>query len=129
MPTILLHFWPYIAMAVMGLGIWGLFEEHKADALKHANDQAVIQQDLKDRATSAAQIATLETKLGALDVKVQPIIQRIVTAPITNGCGPSVGFSIDGVRDLFSASSPAPGPKPPLATGLPTPISPRGKSQ
>jgi hypothetical protein len=120
--SILLHFAPYIAMAVMGLGIWGLWQEHKADSLKHANDQAVIQQNLKDHANSEKQIGLLQGKLEVIDAKAQPIIQRIVSAPVTTGCGPVVRTALDGVRELRDSSSQPPGPKPPVAKGVPTPL-------
>ena len=125
--TLLLHFGPYIAMAVMGLGLFGLWEMHKADAAQHKDDQAVIQQNLKDRADSEKQIGILETKLGAINARAEPIIQRIVQSAPTTGCGPSVGFAVDGVRDLYGSGAPTPGRKPPVATGMPTPVSPRGK--
>lgn len=125
MGAILLHFAPYLAMAVMGLGLWGLWQEHKVDQIKHANDQATIQQNLKDRANSEKQIGILQTKLEGLDAKAQPIIQRIVSAPVTTGCGPVVGTSVAGVRELFGdAGAQQAGPKPAVATGMPTPLGP-----
>jgi hypothetical protein len=120
--SLLLHFAPYIAMAVMGLGIWGLWQEHKADSLKHANDQAVIQQNLKDHANSEKQIGLLQGKLEVIDAKAQPIIQRIVSAPVTTGCGPVVRTALDGVRELRDSSDEQTGRKPPVAKGVPTPL-------
>ena len=122
--TLLFHFGPYIAMAVMGLGVFGLWEMHKVDAAKHENDQAVIQQNLKDRASSEKQIGILQTKLENLDGKTQPIIQRIVAAPVTAGCGPSVGVAVDGLRELFDGSGKPPGPVAAKPTGMPTPLGP-----
>lgn len=110
--AILLHLAPYIAMAVMGLGIWGLFEEHKADkvALNAANAQIV--QNLKDQKESSKQLGIFQAKAEAADAKTQPVIQRIVSAPVTTGCGPTVGFAIDGLRDLYSNGAKARGPVP-----------------
>ncbi len=115
---------PYAAIAIMGVACWGLWEEHKSDKLVHQNDTAIIQQNLKDHAESEKQIGILQTKLENVDAKVQPIIQRIVEAPKTTGCGPSVGYSADGVRDLFGASQVNAGPKPAIKAGMPTPLSP-----
>lgn len=126
--TLLLHLAPYVAMAVMSLGLWGLWQEHKGDQLKHANDQATIQQNLKDRAESAKQIGILQTKLEDVDAKAQPIIQRIVQAPVTTGCGPVVNDSVAGVRDLYNASAQPARPKPDKPAGMPTPLDPRGKA-
>ncbi len=122
--ALFLHLGPYIAMAVMGLGLFGLWEMHKVDAAQHKDDTAIIQQNLKDHAESEKQIGILQTKLENVDAKVQPIIQRIVEAPKTTGCGPSVGYSADGVRDLFGASQVNAGPKPAIKAGMPTPLSP-----
>jgi hypothetical protein len=99
-----------------------LWQEHKADALKHANDQAVIQQNLKDHANSEKQIGLLQGKLEVIDAKAQPIIQRIVSAPVTTGCGPVVRTALDGVRELRDSSSQQAGRKPPVAKGMPTPL-------
>lgn len=103
---------PYLVIAVMGLGIWGLLEEHKNDRLKIDAQQAVIDQNNADKIRSASQIARLETKLETLDVKAQPIIQQIMAAPVTKGCGPVVRTALDGVKILREGGN----------SGQPTPL-------
>jgi hypothetical protein len=118
--TALFHFGPYIALVLTLLGGWGLWEEHKLDQAKLGQQQGVIDQANKDRAESARQIGILQTKLENIDVRIQPIIQRIVTAPQTAGCGPSVRIALDGVRELRAGAGPAnAGPKPAQPPGMP----------
>jgi hypothetical protein len=117
--TALFHFGPYIALALTLLGGLGLWEERKLDQAKLGQQQAVIEKANKDRTDSARQIGILQTKLENIDAKTQPIIQRIVTAPQTSGCGPSVRIALDGVRELRAGAGPAnPRPKPPQPAGM-----------
>ncbi len=116
--AILLHIAPYIAMAVMGLGIWGLFEQHKVDQAKIESAQAQVVQDQKDRAESEKQLGILQGKLENIDARAQPVIQRIVAAPATSGCGPSVAIAIDGVRQLYGQPAAAPRSKPALKAAV-----------
>ncbi len=110
--ALFLHLGPYIAMAVMGLGLFGLWEMHKVDAAAHKDDQAVIQQGLKDRAESAKQYGILQGKLENIDAKTAPTIQYVTSAPVTSGCGPTVGFAVDRLRDDRNGSKVPAGPKP-----------------
>ena len=114
--SLLLHFAPYIAMAVMGLGIWGLIEEHKADKAALVSSQAIIEQKNHDAIVSAQQIGKLNGQLQATDAKAQPIIREIYHAAVTTSCGPAVQSAVAGVRSLLNAEGspgqPNPGPVP-----------------
>jgi hypothetical protein len=120
--TALFHFGPYIALALALVGCWGLWQEHKADSLKHANDQAVIQQNLKDHANSEKQLGILQGKLEGINAKTQPTIQYITTAPVTAGCGPTVGYAVDRVRDDRGGSKVPAGPQPAKPGAVPVPL-------
>ena len=113
--TLLFHFAPYLAIVVMGVGIWGLYEEHKADKLLHANDQAIIEQKNKDAIISAKQIGQLNGLLQATEAKAQPLIKEIYHEKVTATCGPAVQRAVDGVRMLLDTGGPGnanPGPQP-----------------
>jgi hypothetical protein len=104
--SLLLHFAPYIAMAVMGLGIWGLLEEHKADKAALVSSQAIIEQKNHDAVVSAQQIGKLNGQLQATEAKAQPLIKEIYHEKVTATCGPAVQRAVDGVRLLLDTSSP-----------------------
>ncbi len=116
--------WGYegIVIAVMGLGLFGLWEQHKVDAVAHKDDQAVIQQGLKDRAESAKQYGILQGKLENIDAKTAPTIQYVTSAPVTTGCGPTVGFAVDRLRDDRNAGKVPAGPKPSQPPRVPVPL-------
>lgn len=104
--TLLGHFWPFIAMGVMALGMFGLWEQHKVDKIELANSQAIIEQKNKDAITSAKQIGLLNGQMQATAEKVQPLVREIYHETVTSTCGPSVQRAADGVRLLLGESGP-----------------------
>jgi hypothetical protein len=110
MPLLLLHFAPYIAIAVMALGVWGLWQQHEVDQDKIASQSAQRIADQQQRIEDAKNLAIANTRLEALSVRSTPIIQTVLAAPATSGCGPVVDTALGGVRDLRAARDTASGP-------------------
>lgn len=122
MPALLLHIAPYFAIVILAVGGWGLWEQHKVDTIKLDQANAQLVQDQKDRTESAKQLAIAQTKLENINAKAQPIIQQVMAAPQTSGCGASVELALDGVHSLRAARDAQPGPKPGLSGAMPAAI-------
>ncbi len=123
------HVWPFVAMGVMGLGLFTMWEVHKVDKAELASSQAIIEQKNKDAITSAKQIGLLNGQLQATDAKAQPVIREIYHAALTSTCGPAVQSAVTGVRSLLGEADPGqPQPRPQpaspvhTASGAPVPL-------
>ena len=123
------HVWPFVAMGVMALGLFTMWEIHKVDKLEMANKDAVIEQKNKDAIISAKQIGQLNGQLQATEAKAQPLIKEIYHEKVTATCGPAVQRAADGVRMLLDTGSPGnanPGPVSPgavrKASAAPVPL-------
>ncbi len=122
------HVWPFVAMGVMGLGLFTMWEVHKVDKAELASSQAIIEQKNKDAITSAKQIGLLNGQLQATDAKAQPIIRDIYHETVSATCGPAVQRAVAGVQLLLQTGpgQPQPGSKPAspvhTASGAPVPL-------
>jgi hypothetical protein len=110
MGGLLLQFAPFLVIGVMALGGWGLWEQHKVDQDKIASQSAQLIADQQQRVEDAKNLAMANTRLETLSVRSQPIIQTVLAAPATSGCGPAVDTAVSGLRDLRAARDTASGP-------------------
>jgi hypothetical protein len=85
-----------------------------------ADRQAVIEQQRRDAALSAAIVAQQAERLAALEARANTIVKRIDNAPKTNGCGPVMRDASRGLHELFNGARGADAGRQPAAA-LPGP--------
>jgi hypothetical protein len=66
-----------------------------------AGQKAIIDQQKKDAALSAALVSRQAEQLANLSARANTIVRRIENAPKTTGCGPVMRDASRGVRELF----------------------------
>jgi hypothetical protein len=114
---------PFAAVGVLVLGLAGgllaLRESWQAEGAARviaADQKAVIEQQKRDAALSAAIIGRQAEQLAALAAKANSVITRIDHAPVTTGCGPVMRDASRGLRELFNGpGQPAAGRQPAAA--------------
>ncbi len=109
---------PWLALALAGVVIWGLYGRLGAAETKLSAANAVIEQREKDAKLSAVVVAQLSQKLTDTETKVVTVTERIYSAPITRECAqsPAMRAASDGMRELFrGAGSPDAGRLAPAA--------------
>lgn len=102
---LLLRIAPYVALALAGLVIWGMWGRLEAANLKLANAEAVIAVREDDARRSAEAIAKLADTLTKTESKVITVTERIYAAPVTRECAqsPAMKAASDGLRELFTS--------------------------
>lgn len=109
---------PWLALALAGVVIWGLWGRLEGANLKFANAEAVIAVREDDARRSAEVVARLADTLSKTETKVITVTEKIYAAPITRQCAdsPAMRAAGDGMRELFGGAGQAdPGPKPAAA--------------
>ena len=106
---------PFAALALLlaGLaaGYFALRSAWRAEAaagLIAADRQAVIEQQQRDAALSAAIVKEQAERLAALSAQANTIVKRIDNAPKTTGCGPVMRDASRGLHELFGSPGGAP---------------------
>lgn len=94
---------PWLALAVAGLVIWGLWASLGTAKLRLANAEAVIAQRDIDMKLSSSIVAKQADALARLETKVVTVVEKIYAAPITRECvsSPSMRAATVGVRDII----------------------------
>jgi hypothetical protein len=94
---------PWLALALAGVVIWGLWGRLEGANLKLAAAETVIKQREEDMKLSAVIVAQQAQALSNLKTKVVTVTERIYSAPITRACvdSPSMRAANIGVRDII----------------------------
>lgn len=95
---------PWLALALAGVAIWGLWGQLEGANLKLANANAVIQQREEDMKLSALEIAKLHGKVEQINATAAPVRERIISLPATTACAqtPAMQEAIAGVKALLA---------------------------
>lgn len=109
---------PWLALALAGVVIWGLWGRLEGANLKLAAAETVIQQREDDMKLSAVIVAQQAQALSNLQTKVVTQIERIYAAPITRACvdSPAMRASTLGVRDIILPAGGSPAGREPSPT-------------
>jgi hypothetical protein len=108
---LLLRFGPWLALAVAGLVIWGLWGRLDAASLKLRSTEAALAQKESDARLSAELVARQAEALADLQARTHRHMEKVQHAEITRDCArsPAMRAATRGVRELFGgAGEPAP---------------------
>lgn len=114
---------PWLALALAGVVIWGLWGRLEGAETKLNAANAVIEQRELDAKENARVVAQLAQKLHDTDTKVITVTEKIYAAPVTRECAqsPSMRAASDGVRALISGGQAGDSAKPAAAVPGPDP--------
>ena len=100
---------PWLALALAGVVIWGLWGRLEGANLKLANAEAVIAVREDDARRSAEAVTKLADTLTKTEAKIITVTERIYAAPITRQCAdsPAMRAADGGMRELFGAGGQA----------------------
>lgn len=112
---LLLKAGPWLAVALAGVVIWGLWGQLGAANAKLSAANAVIAQREADAKANAIAVAQLAQKLNDTETKVITVVEKIYAAPVTRECAqsPAMRAATDGVRSLLSGGQAGHNAKPP----------------
>ena len=114
---------PFAALGALALGlvsgVLALKASWRAEGAAQviaADREAVIDQQRRDAALSAAIVARQAEQLATLSARADALVKRIDNAPKTTGCGPVMRDASRGLHELFDSAGAAPaGRQPPAA--------------
>ena len=100
---------PYVALALAGLVIWGMWGQLGTAELRLANAEAVIAVREDDARRSAEAVAKLADTITKTEAKVITVTEKIYAAPITRQCAdsPAMRAADDGMHQLFGGGGQA----------------------
>ena len=100
---------PWLALALAGLVIWGMWGRLEAANLKLANAEAVIAVREDDARRSAEAVAKLADTITKTEAKIITVTEKIYAAPITRQCAdsPAMRAADGGMRQLFGGGGQA----------------------
>jgi hypothetical protein len=109
-----------VGLLVAGLvgGLFALRASWQAEGAARvvaADQKALIEQQKRDAALSAAIITQQAEQLAALSARANTVIRRIDHAPVTTGCGPVMRDASRGLRELLGGPGGAPAGRQPAA--------------
>jgi hypothetical protein len=113
---------PLAAIAILLAGLVGgyftlrsAWRAEGAASATAADQKAVIDQQRRDAALSAAIVKKQAEQLAALSAQANTIVKRIDNAPKTTGCGPVMRDASRGLHELFGGAGGAPAGRQPAA--------------
>ena len=100
---------PWLALALAGVVIWGLWGQLGTAKLKLANAEAIIAVREDDARRSAEAVAKLADTITKTEAKVITVTEKIYAAPITRDCAqsPAMRAADDGMHQLFGSGGQA----------------------
>ena len=90
-----------LALVGGGFALKAAWQAAGAARVIAADRAAVIEQQRRDAALSAALIERQAASLAALQATANTLLKRIDNAPKTNGCGPVMRDASRGLHELF----------------------------
>lgn len=117
MPALLRRFGPWLALAIAGVVIWGLWGRLEAANLRADQAEATVKQKEADAALSAELVARQQEAMRQLEANVAGHVERIYHVEVTHDCArsPAMRAATRGLRELFSAGGPQAGREPAAA--------------
>ncbi|UYN96572.1 MAG: hypothetical protein KIT25_06465 [Enhydrobacter sp.] len=110
MSAVLLRLGPWLALAVAGLVVWGLWARLETATLKLRGAERVIELKERDAALSAELVARQAEAMRQLEANVSQQVQVIHALPRTSDCArsPAMRAASRGLRDLLGGGGPPP---------------------